>query len=132
MIFIHQTSTVKTIQTIQKILSSLLHKREKCAKTSHVRSLDRGMFSPFASFHRILDSDTTVHYFFFPYRLQTKLNKELPVTFRICVCQKALISFQKGLCGVVTENKTVVINTRRCSGPYKDPATLSFWISSAL
>ena len=75
----------ETMETIQKILSLLSQKKEKCTKTSRVRSLNRGMFSPFC----ILSS-----------HLGQRHHCELLANYYETMClPKSINLTSKGLCG---------------------------------
>lgn len=115
------------------------HKRKRNAPKLLVREVWQGNVQPFCilSSHLGQWHHCALLLFYLYYLLITKLNKSLPVTMTMCL-PKSIHLISKGLCGtsvlwsrlfdysigVFTENKNIIINTRWCSGPYKDTATL--------
>lgn len=63
-----------TIETIHKDIEFTITKEREMHQNFSCEKFDKGMFSPFVSFHRILDSDTTVHYFSFTYTVYLLLS----------------------------------------------------------
>lgn len=139
MIFTHQKSMLMTIETIHKDIEFTITKEREMHQNFSCEKFEPGNVQPFCilSSHLGQWHHCALLLFYLYCLLITKLNKSLPVTMTMCL-PKSIHLISKGLCGtsvlwsrlfdysigVFTENKNIIINTRWCSGPYKDNATL--------
>lgn len=136
---IHPSPMLMTIETIHKDIEFTITKEREMHQNFSCEKFEPGNVQPFCilSSHLGQWHHCALLLFYLYYLLITKLNKSLPVTMTMCL-PKSIHLISKGLCGtsvlwsrlfdysigVFTENKNIIINTRWCSGPYKDTATL--------